>query len=108
MEAATSYRYIVRNAADSGKPLIEFLDLPENRKFITSLIQAFTVINFEVINYDDLWMNDEIIIKANSSLGEFSIFRDAKDYYFIASDNLDSILKLDKLLAQNNLFERVI
>ena len=94
-----TYRYIVRPAEETGALLIEFLDLPANKEFIKHIIHAFESVNVQVVNYGDLWMNDEIVLNASSDIGPFTIFRDAADYYFItANDNPGAIPKLDALL----------
>ena len=96
------YRYTIRPAAESNNLIIEFLDLPKNKEFVKLLIQAFAGINIQVINYDDLWMNDEIVLNTSSDIGAFTIYRDAADYYFItANDNPEVIPKLAELLSVN-------
>ncbi len=96
------YGYIIRPAAESKKLLIEFPDQPENKEFIKQLIAAFSGINIQVVNYEDLWMNDEIVLNASSDIGNFTIYRDAADYYFITSnDNPDIIPQLSLILQKN-------
>jgi hypothetical protein len=47
-------------------------------------------------------MNDEIVLNASSNIGNFTIYRDAADYYFItANDNADIIPQLSLILQQN-------
>lgn len=101
------YNYIIRNAEDSEKLLIAFTDLPENRAFITRLVQAFSVINLRITNYDDLWMQDEIALGVSSDVGEFIIYRDAEGYYFISADSAAQIMQLDDILSQSSGFMKL-
>jgi len=102
---AAIYRYTTRPAAETGSTLIEFLDLPEDKDFIKQLIRAFQPVNITVENYEDLWMNDEIVLNAASDIGPFTIYRDAEDYYYVtANNNQDAIPLLAAILAKNPLF----
>lgn len=104
---ATTYQYTVRPAVDTGKLIIAFPNLPEDKDFIKKLIRAFEPVNVRVVNYDDLWMNDEIALSASSDIGPFIIYRDNKGYYFItANDNLTGISALDSILKTNPLYKK--
>jgi hypothetical protein len=103
----TQYRYITRPAEETGNLIIEITDLPENKDFVKQLIRSFEGINIQVINYEDLWMNDEIVLNASSDIGPFTIYRDAGDrYYVTANDNPGIIPALDQILQQNPLFKK--
>lgn len=102
---ATVYRFGTRPAKESGQMLIEFFDLPADKDFIKQVIRAFHSINVQVINYEDLWMHDEVVLNASSDIGNFSIYRDKEDFYYItAADNPDAIPLLAALLNNNLLF----
>jgi hypothetical protein len=102
------YRYITRPDAESGNMLIEFIDLPENKEFIKQLIHAFESIKVQLVNYSDLWIKDEIVVNASSDIGDFTIFRNAADYYFITSKNNTGIIsQLDLLLSGNRMFKKI-
>ena len=73
------YHYRI-NTQDDGNPFIEFIDLPENKEFVTHLIQAFIGINLQVVNYEDLWIEEEILLKAKSDIGNIAIIRDTAGY----------------------------
>ena len=104
---ATVYHYTTRPAQDSGKLLIDFLSLPDDKDFIKQLIRALEPVDIQVINYEDLWMNDEIVLNATSTVGYFTIYRDASGYYFItANENEDAILLIDAILAKNPLYKK--
>lgn len=100
------YHYRI-SAQDDGNPLIEFIDLPENKEFVTHLIQAFAGINLQVVNYDDLWMEEEILLKAKSDIGNIAIIRDTAGYYsIIAKENV--IAALDSVLNQSPGFKKTL
>lgn len=102
-----TYTYTIRAAEESGKLLIAFTELPEDKDFIKTLIRSLEPVNVQVVNYDDLWMNDEIALSASSDIGPFIIYRDNKGYYFItANDNPASIPALDTLLATNPFYKK--
>ncbi len=105
---ATQYHYTTRAAHEAGKLLIEFTDLPEDKEFVKKLIRAFEQINIQIVNYEDLWMNDEIVLNAASDIGAFTIYRDAEDrYYITANSNPGAIPLIDKILNDNPLFNRI-
>jgi len=101
----TVYKYTTRSAEGSGKLLIEFTDLPRDKEFIKQLIRALKPLNVQVVNYDDLWINEEIALNASSDIGPIAICRDKHGYYFIAAnDNQDAIMLLDAMLSKNPLY----
>lgn len=103
----TTYTYTIRPAEDSGKLLIAFQELPQDKDFIKMLIRALEPLNVQVVNYDDLWMNDEIALSASSDVGPFIIYRDNKGYYFItANDNPAAIPAIDAILSTNSGYKR--
>jgi hypothetical protein len=106
---STQYNYIIRPAEGTGDLIIEIIDLPEDKDFVKQLIRAFESINIQVVNYEDLWMNDEIVLNAASDTGPFTIYRDAAGgYYITANDNPDIIPVLDKILSDTGLFSKII
>lgn len=95
----TKHTYIIRNKNENESLLI-FLDIPENKDFIKDVIQAFTEINFEFTETNDMFINDELTIKAISDIGAFTILRDNEDYYSVLGMH-DGIKKLDSILYNN-------
>ncbi len=89
-----SYNYEVRD----GK--VVFTDLPEGKDFIAKLTAAFSPANFRIVNYDDLWMQDEIVLNAATDSGDFMIYRDAAGFYFINPGSITLHL-LDEMLRQS-------
>ena len=98
------YHYRI-NTQDDGNPFIEFIDLPENKEFVTHLIQAFIGINLQVVNYEDLWIEEEILLKAKSDIGNIAIIRDTAGYYSIIAKT-GAIAALDSILNQTPGFKR--
>ena len=75
------------------------------KDFIKQLIRALQPVNIQLVNYEDLWMHDEVVIRASSDAGPFTIYRDAADYYYItANNNPDVIPLLTAILDKNPLF----
>lgn len=100
------YHYRV-SVQDDGNPLIEFIDLPENKEFVTHLIQAFAGINLQVVNYDDLWVEEEILLKTKSDIGNIAIIRDTAGYYSIIA-KAGAIAALDSILNQTQGFKKAL
>lgn len=101
----TIYHYIIRPAEDSTNSLIEFTDLPEGKDFIPLLVQAFSSIGFTIVDYDDLWMNDEIALRASSRIGRFTIYRDADGFYLISAEDTKAIVQLNDILSRSGTFQ---
>lgn len=92
---------------EDGAERIAFTDLPESKNFIAHVMEAFSGINISIVNYDDLWMNDEIALKAASDAGEFTIYRDVDGYYTITCADVAVMPRLAEILRHNNHFEEV-
>lgn len=104
---AAVYKYTC-SVDQSGNISIEFIDPPADKDFIKQLIRAFESLNVQVINYEDLWIHDEIIFNVSSNIGKFTIFRNSKDHYFIeATENPDATLLLDSLLSKDPIYRKI-
>ena len=99
------YHYRI-NAQDNGNSLVEFIDLPENKEFVTHLIHAFAGINLQIVNYDDLWIEEEILLKAKSDIGNIAIIRDTAGFYSIIA-KADAIAALDSILSRTPGFKKI-
>lgn len=100
----TKHKYIIRNENENESLLI-FLDVPDNKNFIKDVIQAFSEINFVLTETNDMFISDELAIKAVSDVGAFTILRDNEDYYSVLGDH-KGIKMLDSILYNNSCFTK--
>ena len=70
------------------------------------LLRIFEEENFKPFQ-NDLWIHDKIWFEYNSDNVGIKIIRDIWDFFFInGEDNQKDILKLGRILAENELFEK--
>lgn len=100
----TKHKYIIRNENENDSLLI-FLDVPDSKNFIKNVMQAFTEINFELTETNDMFISDELTIKAISDIGAFTILRDNEDYYSVLGKH-DGINRLDSILYNHPNFKK--
>jgi len=98
------YKYRYRPGYKSNKLLIEFVSGVESDSFLKDLLTTLEEIDVKVHSIIDLWMNDEIMTKLNSSVGDFTLSKDIWDLGFIMSDNQKVIRIIESLLSKSNLF----
>lgn len=99
--------YRLRPAYGNKELLIEFTSVPDKKDFISNLALALVPIQVVIIGFENLWMNDETLIKANSNFGSFEISFDTWGLVFIlAKDSEDLILRIDSLLADHSEFKK--
>ena len=101
------YRYKLRPGYNSDILLIEFANGAENESFFEDLKASLSEIDFHYEKIEDVWMNDEVHLHANSSAGPFLLTKDIWDMAFIlADDNQDGLVRLDQILSESALFEK--
>jgi len=101
--ASNKYKYYLRPAYKSNELLIEIFTGVENENFFYELTDAIKDINAEILSTEDLFMNDEVLYKFNSDLGNFELSKDIWDNAFIMACNNQNCI-----LAINNLFQKDI
>ena len=87
-------KFRLRPAYGSKELLIEFTSGPEKENFISTLEKALNSINVKIIGSKDLWVNDELLFKANSDLGTFSISIDTWGLAFITSKENQIVISI--------------
>jgi len=103
------YQYLLRPGYGSDKQLLEFNLDRTDTDFEKDLFTALQEIHPTVESTEDLWMNDEVLIRISSDYGDFILSKDTWDFGFImANDNQPCILKIDEVLMKNNWFEKGI
>lgn len=88
--------------------MLEFFAGLENEDFLDDVLQAITEIQPKLLDAQDIWMNDEIMLTYQSTQGDFLISKDIWDFAFIMTDNNQPVLyKIDQLLQQHPKFTKV-
>ena len=99
------YKYNLRPAYGSSELLLQFNLDSLDTDFIKDLFNALMGIEPKVDSLQELWMNGEILLHINSTLGEFCVSRDIWDFAFVtAEENQHCILAINKILEQSPLF----
>ncbi|MCS4240161.1 hypothetical protein M2306_001782 [Myroides gitamensis] len=102
------YKYHFRPGYGSEKLLIEIFIGLEKEEFLSDLLDAIKILKPEVIDFEDLWMNDEISINVNSEMGEFIVSKDTWGFVFLMSENNQECLFLiNSILEIAENFEKV-
>jgi hypothetical protein len=61
-----------------------------------------------MIDIDDLWMNDEILVTIDSEIGKFIISKDIWGFAFVMADNnQEGLARMNSILENATLFEKV-
>lgn len=93
-----------------GKPaelLLEFQLNSSKAEFVQDLTEALEIINPQIVSSEDVWMNDELLLKFSSEQGDFHLSVDVWDNAFIlANDNSSCILAIASELANSPYFEK--
>ena len=102
------YKYQYRPEYGSDNLLIEFFAKTEDDNFIPDLLNAIKIINPKQDSIEDLWMNDEILLKFKSDRGEFTLSKDIWGFAFIITENNQECLKeINAILSIDPRFEKV-
>ena len=102
------YKYHLRPGYNSNKLLIEFFCGAEKDEFISDLFAAIKELKLQVLDVQDLWMNDEVILEINSENGQFNLSKDTWGFAFLmAENNQNCILKIDSILMGLEIFEKI-
>ena len=64
------YRYRHRPAYGSDELLIELLPKNADKAFMDALLSHLKEIELKIESVEDLWMNDEVILKCESKEGK--------------------------------------
>jgi hypothetical protein len=102
------HTYRLRPAYDkSGVLLLEFHLSTSNAKFVRDLTKALENINPQLVSTEEVWVNDEIMLKIRSVKGEFNLSIDIWDNAFILVDrNPACVLAIDKILSSSPYFKK--
>lgn len=101
------YRYHLRPAYGSSELLLQFNLDSSDTEFIKDLFNALASIAPTVHSLQELWMNGEILLHINSTIGGFCISRDIWDFAFVtAEENQPCILVIDNILSQSPSFRK--
>ncbi|BDU24385.1 hypothetical protein [Flavobacterium sp. GSB-24] len=102
------YKYHFRPAYKSEELLIDIFNGAENESFIPDFVHAIQELKPKMIDILDLWMNDEVLMTYDSEIGSFTISKDIWGFAFImAENNQDGLARIDSILEQSELFEKV-
>ncbi|WP_353103310.1 hypothetical protein [Myroides odoratus] len=102
------YKYHFRPGYGSEKLLIKIFNSLEKEEFLSDLLDAIKILKPEVIDFEDLWMNDEISINVNSEMGEFILSKDTWGFVFLMSENnQECLFQINSILEIAENFEKV-
>ncbi|MFZ4057381.1 MAG: hypothetical protein ACOYKE_04555 [Ferruginibacter sp.] len=105
---ATPYQYQCRKAFGSDALLIEFVSNTNSPLFLNQLLDALKPLEIIVADITDQWVNDEVWINVECSLGKAIITKDIYECVFIMAKEQPSIIHaIDGVLAKHPLFEKV-
>ena len=103
------YRYRHRPAYGSKKLLIELIPKNADKAFMDALLSRLKELELKIESVEDLWMNDEVILKCESKDGKFLISKDVWDLVFIMdAENPNVINEIDRILNESDLFRKEI
>ncbi len=100
-----NYNYRCRPGYGSEELLIEFTSEVENPNFLTDLFDAIKEIN--PVLSDKERINEEINYTINTDSGQFSLAIDIWSLAFLMSDNQECIFKINRLLIEDERFEKI-
>lgn len=85
-----------------------FLVGVENNDFLHQLLLSLSSLEPKFVDVQDVWMNDEVILSVESSMGNFLLSKDIWDMAFIMADNNQPVLyKIDEILSVDNYFDKI-
>jgi len=101
------YKYFVRPAYGSAELLLQFNLNSTDTDFIKDVFNALASIQPQIDSLQELWMNGEILLHIQSTIGKFCLSRDIWDVAFVtAEENQPCIKAITKILEQNPCFTR--
>lgn len=102
------YKYHFRPEYGSEKLLIEIFNSLEKEEFLSDFLDAIKILKPKVVDLEDLWMNDEILINVNSEIGEFILSKDTWGFVFLMSENnQECLFRINSILEIAENFEKV-
>lgn len=102
------YSYKLRPGYGSHELLIEFFETGDADRFFDFFHNFLEKHNYARSGFSDLWMNDQIIIHFKSNVGHIEFVRDVWDNFFVhAENNQEDILRIDGLMLESGLFEKL-
>jgi hypothetical protein len=104
------YTYKLRPAYDSDELLIKLDGKDQPNELQTDLILILEQNGFQLNELKDIWQNDELCFLFQSHNGIIVFSRDTVwDFFFLLgqNNNQSDILKLDIILSENPLFEKL-
>ncbi len=102
------YKYHFRPEYGSEKLLIEIFNSLEKEEFLSDFLDAIKILKPKVVDLEDLWMNDEILINVNSEMGEFILSKDTWGFVFLMSENnQECLFRINSILEITENFEKV-
>lgn len=108
MTEQEKYKYHFRPGYGSQNLLIEFYSGIDNDCFMNDLLGAISEINPKLIDFKDIWVNDEILLEIESDVGSFSLSKDTWGFAFIMADeNQDGLKTINSILVNDSRFEKV-
>jgi hypothetical protein len=108
MENLVKYKYYFRPAYKSTDLLIEVFSGAENENFGKDFLDAIKTLRPIIVDLKDLWMNNEIILKIGSDLGDFLYSKDIWDFAFVMAENNQTCLaQINLLLMNDGRFEKI-
>lgn len=108
MKSTTKYSYKLRPGFGSKELLLDFDCNGRPDSLQNDLFKLLEDANFTITGVGDLWMNDQLLFEFKSQTKTVTITRDIWDLFFITAENNQSaITKLDELLSDHPLFEKM-
>ncbi len=110
MKTDCKYSYKLRPGYGSDELLIDLDARNSPDQLQQDLFHLLEQNGFKLKETKDLRMNDELLFIFSSDNGTISLLRDIWDLFFILGENKNQtdILKLDQMLSENPLFEKMI
>ena len=102
------YKYHFRPEYGSEKLLIEIFDGLEKEEFLSDFLDAIKILKPKAVDFENLWMNDEILIEVNSEIGEFILSKDTWGIVFLISENnQECLFRINSIFEITENFEKV-
>ncbi len=103
----TLFSYKLRPVYNGHELLLEFNGYERPDELQRALFQLLEAEGFQSTGVNDLWMNDEAIIRFRSENSEIEFSRNNWDFIFLlGNDNQTDIHRLDELLSADPRFRK--